>query len=186
MASQACSVCSNPAAEAIDSLLVAGVPYRRIQNLHRVTPSALSRHRTKHLSPSLAVVTGATVGGTSTATDSETMPSTETVLRQLAGLLERTRRILDKAEADGRPQVALQAVREARQVLETSARVSGVLDERPVTVVNLAASPEWLHVRAVILRALGPHPQAQLDVAQALAAMDGDVVDAEIVPELAP
>ncbi len=186
MAPQPCTVCSSPAAEAIDSLLVAGVSYRRIQRLHGVTPSALSRHRKSHLSPSLAVVTRATDAGTNAETGTETMPSTGTVLRQLAGLLERTRRILDKAEADGRPQVALQAVREARQVLETSARVSGVLDERPVTVVNLAASPEWLQVRAVILRALGPHPQAQLDVAQALAAMDGDVVDAEIVPELAP
>ncbi len=172
-----CSICTHGAAQAIDSELVSGLPYRAIAKRHGVTISSLSRHRRDHLSPALTAVDLGTATGTGSGTDGHP----ETLLRQLYALLGRVRGILDRAEADGRPATALAAVREARQTLETVARISGALDERPVTnILNLTTSPEWLHVQATILRALEPYAEARWAVA---AALD---VDEDQVQELLP
>jgi hypothetical protein len=56
----------------------------------------------------------------------------------------------------------------ARGNLELLGKLAGELDERPV--VNLNISPEWLELRAVIVGALEPHPQARGAV---LAAIEG-------------
>jgi hypothetical protein len=46
------------------------------------------------------------------------------------------------------------------------AKLLGELDERPV--VNLTLSPEWLELRAVIIGALEPHPEAREAVVRAI------------------
>ena len=51
------------------------------------------------------------------------------------------------------------AIREARGNLKLLAKLLGELDERPV--VNLNVFPEWLELRAVIVGALEPHPDAR-------------------------
>ncbi len=80
---------------------------------------------------------------------------------------------MEGAEADGKASTALAAVREARGLLELTARVTGELDERPVMVVNIQASQEWVELRALILAALRPHPAA---LAAVVAAINGDQV----------
>ncbi len=47
------------------------------------------------------------------------------------------------------------------------------MDERPVMVVNVQASQEWVELRALILAALRPHPAA---LAAVVAAINGDQV----------
>src|SRR5918998_159300 len=73
---------------------------------------------------------------------------------------------LAKAEEAGELRTALGAIREARGNLELLARLLGELDERPT--VNLSISPEWLELRAVIVTALEPHPEALRAVVGAL------------------
>jgi hypothetical protein len=157
-----CTICTHPELEAIDSCVVGGVPYRTIAERHKpVSISAISRHRRDHLSPSLVAL--------STATGTETTGHDGTPLqRQLHGLYLRALGILDAAEKDGRPATALSAIREARGLLETAARVSGELDERPV-VVNLHQSPEWQALQVRIIMALEPFPDARYAVAAAIA-----------------
>jgi hypothetical protein len=81
-------------------------------------------------------------------------------------LQERALDILGKAEEAGELRTALGAIREARGNLELLAKLLGELDERPV--VNLNLSPEWLELRAVIVTALEPHPEARGAVLRAL------------------
>jgi hypothetical protein len=62
--------------------------------------------------------------------------------------------------------------------LETIAKITGELNERPVVnVLNVAASPEWIELRSRILAALEPHPDARLAVAAALTGRQGDLAE---------
>jgi hypothetical protein len=70
----------------------------------------------------------------------------------------------------------LQAVREARATLESIAKITGELNEKPTVTINLAASPEWLQLQGLILAALMPFPDARLAVADAI----------EIIGEIEP
>jgi hypothetical protein len=153
-----CTVCLHDGRDRIDEDLVAGRPYRDIAARDGVSISALSRHRQRHLSPAIVAL----------AAETEAVHG-ETLLGQLRSLYRRVGVILESAERDGRPGVALQAIKEARSILETVARVTGELDDRPqVNIVNLQSSPEWLAVQARILRALAGFPDARLALASAL------------------
>jgi hypothetical protein len=138
----------------IDAALVSGTGYRDLAKRWGVgSISALSRHRREHISPALVAATAAevTVHG-------------QDLLAQLRGLHGRVLKILDGAEQDGRPSVALSAIREARSLLELTARVTGELDERPQVTINLQSTAEWVELRGMILGALRPHPAAFADV----------------------
>ncbi len=87
------------------------------------------------------------------------------LLGRVRGLQSRTLGILDKAEAAGDLRTALGAVREARGNVELLAKLLGELDERPV---NVLISSEWLELRAVVVGALEPHPDARESVLRAL------------------
>ena len=95
--------------------------------------------------------------------------STGTVQQRLEALIERIEKVLADAESGRRHTVVLAAARELRTALETVARISGELDQRPTTVVNLATSAEWIELQTVILTALAPYPDARMAVAAALA-----------------
>ena len=174
---RACSVCGRDDLAQVDEWLVGGVALRDIAKRCTdsasgpVSVSALSRHQQAHLSPALVRV----------AQEREDERALGLVER-LHELLGRVDGILAAAEGSGKPAVALSAVREARSLIESIGRFTGELDERPVTnVVNVLASPEWLEVQQVILRALVPYPEARWAVARAL-----DVDDEDQVPELLP
>lgn len=155
---RACTVCSADGRDSIDRALVAGVSMHQIALRHGVSEWAVSRHRDNHLSPALARVE-AQRGGR--------------LLNRVEHLITRTEAILTTAEESGRVSVALQAVRELRELLRLMGTASGELDERPQVTVNLMASPEWLAVRAAILAALAEHPEARASVAARLAALAG-------------
>jgi hypothetical protein len=78
--------------------------------------------------------------------------------------------LLRRAEAVGDYRTALQGVREARACVELLLEVEGELDRRPQVSVLLA--PEWLNVRAAVLVALQPYPEARVAVATTLRALE--------------
>lgn len=145
-----CTVCGHPNRDTIDDGLVTGVSYRELQRRFDVTPSALSRHRLRHLSPAL----------TALKIDYANLDR-ETLLDRIEVLFTRTEALLGAAMKSGSMAQALGAMRELRQLLELLGRATGELDTRPVTVVNLQTSPEWLAVRAALFAALQPYPAAR-------------------------
>ena len=145
---RSCTVCAHPRREEIDRALVEGVSTAEISGRYRtVGERAVRRHRSNHLPAKLVM-----------AEKAAEMAEADDLLDQVGDLQRRALAILDKAEAAGELKTALSAIREARGNLELLAKLLGELDERPV--VNLNVSPEWLELRALIITALEPHPEA--------------------------
>jgi len=150
-----CSVCTHEQREAIDAALIAGESYREITGRWGVSRSALSRHLRQHL---VALLAG------------RSEVEADNLLEQVADLQKQAQAIKDKAEAAGDLKTALQGIRELVRIVELLAKLRGELDERPQ--VNILLSPQWLEVRAVLLKALAPYPDARQAAAQALLEVD--------------
>jgi hypothetical protein len=65
----------------------------------------------------------------------------------------------------------LKAAGRLRDQLELLAKLVGELRDAPT--VNILVSPEWAAVRATLLAALAPYPEARLAAAAALRSVDG-------------
>ncbi len=78
--------------------------------------------------------------------------------------------VLDKAEASDDLRAAVSAIREARGCVELLGKLAGQLKDAPT--VNLILMPEWRQLQVAILDALGPHVEARLAVAAALAEVE--------------
>ena len=154
-----CTVCTHPQREAIDRALVSGQPVRSLVSRYvtkRGRPlghMALYRHKDEHLPATLVK-----------AHVAAEVAHADALLSQVRELRDRALAILDRAEEDGQLMPALAAIREARGCLELLGKLMGEIDERPQ--VNVLVSPEWLTLRAAILAALVPYPEAQAAVAE--------------------
>ena len=158
---RSCTVCTHPKREEVDRALVEGVSAAEISGRYRtVGERAVRRHRSNHLPAKLVM-----------AEKAAEVAQADNLLDQVGDLQRRALAILDMAEKAGELRTALSAIREARGNLELLAKLLGDLDERPV--VNLNVSPEWLELRAVIVGALEPHPEAMSAVVGALEGTDG-------------
>ena len=152
---RSCTVCEHPEREAIDRALVGETSNLSVSSLFGVSESAVRRHKVNHLPAKLVMAQAA-----------EEVAEADSLLDQVRGLQDRAYAILGKAEAAGELRTALGAIREARGNLELLAKLLGELDERPQ--INIHLSPEWLELRAVIITALEPHPDARGAVLRAL------------------
>ncbi len=150
-----CSVCSHPERRSIDVALVSREAFRAISCRYHVGRESLRRHAQVHIPQQLAK-----------AHEAEEVARADDLLGQLRGLRAKVVSLLYKAEQAGELRTAVAAAKEARQNLETLAKVRGELDERPV--VNVLISSEWLQLRTLIIRAVQPHPEALADVLKAL------------------
>jgi transposase-like protein len=150
-----CTVCDHPERHSIDEVLVTGAPYRSVAKRFGLSESAVYRHKTEHLPTQLLK-----------AREVEEAARADDLLEQVRDLQGHALDILERAEETGDLRTALAAISQARGNLELLGKLAGELDERPV--VNLNVSPEWLELRAVIVRALDPHPTAHRAVLRAL------------------
>ncbi len=150
-----CTVCRHPDRRTIDQAMVRRTPFRTIAQQYGVSAWAALRHHDDHLPAAL-----------SKAQEAAEVAQADDLLSQVRNLQARAHGILDKAEAAGDLRTALSAIREARGNLELLAKLLGELDERPQ--VNVLVSTEWLELRAVIVGALEPHPEARGAVLRAL------------------
>jgi hypothetical protein len=150
-----CTVCSHEEANAInEALVIEKASNRSIAKRYDVNHNAVQRHR-QHVPEMLAQ-----------AKKAQEVADADDLLRQVRALQSKTLSILLKAEGAGELRTALAAIREARGNVELLARLAGELDTRPV--INLNVSPEWLELRAVIVTALEPHPDARQAVVRAI------------------
>jgi hypothetical protein len=155
--SRTCTVCANPQREGINAALISLESIRAISTRFGVTPSALQRHKAKHLPATL--VKAAAVAEIADA---------GTLLDRLKSLNRETAAILREVRADDTKNndVALKAIARAEKQLELEGRLLGELNEG--STVNVVLTPEWSAIRAAILKALEPYPAARFAVAGAL------------------
>jgi hypothetical protein len=154
-----CTVCVHKDCEAIDKALVAGGSAREISALFRVSPDAVQRHKTEHMAEMLRKARGV-------ATDTQALD----VVTQLKAINGASLHILQEARQGKDPQTALKAIDRIQRQIELQAKLLGQLDDRPV--VNVLLASEWLQVRAVLLQALAPYPEARVAVAGRLALLE--------------
>lgn len=154
-----CTICTHPERQAIDQALVAGTPKRDVSALFRVSEDAMTRHAAAHLPQAL-----------SKAQEAKEVAQGDDLLGQLKDLQGRTLGILTQAEEAKDLRTALQAVGQARGNLELLAKVTGELAQEGA--VNILIAPEWVRVRATLIGALTPYPEARVAVAEQLAALE--------------
>src|SRR5215212_447451 len=142
-----CTICEHPQRGEIDEALVGGASNRSAASLYDVSEAAVRRHKGNHLPAKLVMAKAA-----------EEVAEADSLLERVRDLQYKALGILDKAEEAGELRTALGAIREARGNLELLAKLLGELSDQPQ--VNVLVSPEWLELRAVILTALEPHPEA--------------------------
>ncbi|UZX16545.1 hypothetical protein KQ693_05815 [Thermus sp. PS18] len=92
----------------------------------------------------------------------------KTVLERIMELNRQAREVLEEARARGRYTAAVQAIGAATRLLELEARLLGELDESPKVQVALVASPEWARLKALVLEALAPYPEARAALVERL------------------
>lgn len=148
-----CTICHHPEREAIDHAIVSGVTQRAIANQWLVSRAAVQRHAVRHVSAAIAAVQA-----------QREQAGAVTLQERVESLIARTERFLEAAEQGGKVSAGLAAVRELRGLLELYGKASGELDTRPVTVVNLQASPEWIELRGLLFATLQPWPDARAAV----------------------
>ena len=149
-----CTICKHPERGIIEDALLAGTPFRNIAKRSGISITALHRHKHDHMPESLAKAEAAE------------QVRADDLLEQVRHLQEKALSILATAEQAGDMRTALQAIREARGNLELLAKMLGELQQEGT--VNITMAPEWLELRAVIVQALRPHPEALEAVTGAL------------------
>ena len=151
-----CTICTHKKRSDIDQALVERRPFRHIAAQFDVSTSALVRHHDDHLPAALVKAQAAAEAAQADA-----------LLTQVVDLRDKALGVLSKAEAAEDLRAAVSAIREARGCVELLGKLAGQLKDAPT--VNLILMPEWRQLQAAILNALGPHVEARLAVAAALA-----------------
>jgi hypothetical protein len=154
-----CTICSHSQRLAIDEALVAGGSFAAIATKYHVIDESLRRHKASHLPESLIK-----------AHEAEDLTQALDVVKQLKAINAASLNILSDARKARDGDLALKAIDRIHKQIELQARLLGELDDR--TQINVLLAPEWLHIRAVVLTALGGHPEAKRAVAANLAALE--------------
>ena len=159
-----CLACSNSNRAAIDAAIATGEPLREIAGKSRISISALHRHKT-HAGQSIAK-----------ASEKREESIGESILARLEKLYQRGERVLDEAERSGDGRLALQAIRETREVLagvftlaskaaEAGGRAGdGGRTEFVCRVIHLGTAPihEWEELPASAAASLPGRPKGTL------------------------
>lgn len=150
-----CQVCEHPQRKAIDKAIVEGVRMREITERFEVSRGSLYRHKNKHLPQRLAK-----------AQEAKEIAKADNLLEHVKDLQAKTLGILNRHEGKD-DRIALSAIREARSNLDLLGRLLGELDNSPKVAV-LINNPEWVNLRAAIIDALEPYPDAKRAVVDAI------------------
>lgn len=162
------NVTRHEARAAIERDLALGVPLRRLANKYGVSKDALCRHR-KKLPPQLKAAMLAQ--SLRPEVDLETLRTSESegLLANLA--VQRSRLLLwqDSAQEAEQFGLATQISAQLHRNLELVGKYLGEFAQHHiVSNVSVLVSPQYLELRAALLKALAPHPDAKRAVAAVL------------------
>lgn len=148
-------MCDHPEKHSIDETLVTGAPYRSVAKRFGLSESAVYRHKAEHLPAHLLK-----------AKEAQEVARADDLLDQVRHLQAHALDILERAENAGDLRTALAAISQARGNLELLGKLAGELTESPS--VNITVSAEWTKIRATMVEALAPFPEARSAVSAAL------------------
>jgi hypothetical protein len=105
------------------------------------------------------------------AQESEDVAHAIDVVRQFKAINGASLQILNEARQTGNGELVLKAVDRVQRQIELQAKLLGELDDR--LQVNLLVSSDWVSIRAALLAALGPYPEARAAHLMALEGSNG-------------
>lgn len=158
-----CSVCQHAEVNNINEKMIAGASVRSLAEEYELGLMSLQRHRTGHLPKALVK-----------AKELQEIDAADRLLDRVEDLYNKALNIMGKAEADGKFQPAVSAIKEARSSLELIAKMIGQI--KTGHTINITYNQEFIEVRQQIHQALLPYPEARQAVIKAL---DGEVIDVE-------
>jgi hypothetical protein len=176
-----CSICQHRERAAIDLALARGVSGGAIAKRYRVGPRSVYRHAEKHLPPQLRA---SLLAGPNLSIDVEKLRADEgqSFLAGLIALRHRLWALLDAAEEHGDANMGSRVAGQLHKNYELVGQHIGGLS-RGTTVNNVLVAPIYIEVRAELIRALLPYPEAKEAVTQALIAIEARAA-AEIDPNV--
>ncbi|MDQ7822055.1 MAG: hypothetical protein RDV48_04590 [Candidatus Eremiobacteraeota bacterium] len=167
-----CPVCDHTESEAINKALINNTPLHTITHLYTLALDSLKWHKRKHLPELLSKAEEAKAASAlamaEVVQEKEAMETgqADSLMGQLKEIISRTERIYGKAEEAGDLRTALQAIKESRENLTLLGKLIGQIQDG--LTINLYNHPVWIDLRAVILTALEPYPEAKEALSDAL------------------
>jgi len=168
-----CTICDHPKRDEIDQALINNGPLRTITDHYDISKTALIRHKQSHIpellskSQEVQEQKAALISEAVQVKEAQEIGQADSLLTQVKELMTRTERIFTKADEAGDLRTALQAIKESRGNLELMGKLLGELQDG--VTINLYNHPVWIDLRAVILTALEPYPEAKGALIDALA-----------------
>ena len=174
-----CKLCNHPDRAALESALALGTPLTQIAERMGVSTPSVWRHWHQHVSPETKAAK--TSAALAPGIDLEKLVMTESrgILHQLAVIRNGLFRLFERAleETDHRSAAALSA--RLHENLGTVAKLTGdIAPAIKTSIVNIAASPDYVALRLDLIRALAPFPDARRAVAAVFASREGAVLAA--------
>ena len=154
-----CSICKRDDVEKINRDLFSGrYTQQQIAEKYHITPSTLCHHKSH-------VKTQLIQAGEAAANDQVT------AIQRVSELDDRAEKLYQTCLKKGDNLNAIRALKEMRELVSLAARLSGELNQN-VIHNHLHISPEWTVLRAAILQALQPYPEARTALLAALRAQN--------------
>jgi hypothetical protein len=180
--SMACRTCEHPRRSDIDIAIARGGNCAELARQFGVSTRSVQRHKAwGHVPPSIINAFPRHRANLSREALAQLRADESAgVLLHLATQRTALLRVQDRAERAGNETVVMQAARELHRNIELTGRTLGTFaeHERAITqVANLGIlmSPEYVDLRASLIKALAPHPAARQAVGAVLAAVEGHV-----------
>ena len=148
-----CTICAHKKRAAIEKVVLAGEGLRKIAGRFGTSVTALHRHKSDHLTPSLVKANGAAQAAHG-----------DDLLGKVRELEADARRIMSKAEQAEDLRTAVMAIRELARLIDLLGKLRGEIQNAPTTINIQVLAP-------VILKALEGYPEARLAVAERLSEM---------------
>lgn len=160
-----CTICIHPKRREIDAAIVAHDSRAVIARRFHVVENAVRNHKEQHLSSALRA-----------AINGRELQHSDNLISRLRELVAEAHAALVAAKDGDDWELVLKAVQRMEKQIELEARLLGTIDGggagAATTTVNvLVASSEWAQLRAVILAALEPYPDALRALSNSLATM---------------
>lgn len=149
-----CTICTHPKRKEVEKAIVAGESSRSIAKRFGSSSAAVLRHKNNHIAEHLEK-----------AQEVKEVAQADSLLEEISNLRSRVVTVLDETERVRDWQTFLKAHKELRSYLELFAKLEGRLQSNQV---NILVQPVWIEVKAVIMSALKPYPQAAAAVVEAL------------------
>jgi hypothetical protein len=154
-----CTICESPQRREIDRALVRGQSMRGLATRYGTGRESMRRHRTGCLPALLAL-----------AYEAEQVAEANRLLSRVQAMTERMEDWLDCAERSHNYAEVRRFAGEWRHQIELLAKLAGQLEQEGT--VNITISAEWIELKAVLVEALRPHPEALGDVLSAIRRRD--------------